>query len=88
VCANLAPVSSSFYSVSTRRPLAGFVSRNYPVDLTFLVNSWMLVLGTVFPGNLRRNFLRQFLEELNFSCDCIENHAVEQYVEQYRHTII
>jgi hypothetical protein len=43
---------------------AEFSSRSDSVDLTFLISSWMpLVLGTVFPGNLRRNFLRHLLAE-------------------------
>jgi hypothetical protein len=41
VCYNLAFVSSNFSSVSTWCFLAGFLSISDPVDLIFLISSWM-----------------------------------------------
>jgi hypothetical protein len=64
VCSNLDLNSSSFSSLSSLRFLAGILSRSDPVDLTLLISLWMsVVLGTVIPGNLQRNFLRHFLVE-------------------------
>jgi hypothetical protein len=40
VCSNLVPTSSSF-SLGRQHFLAGCLSRNDPVDLTFLMSSWM-----------------------------------------------
>jgi hypothetical protein len=37
VCSDLAPISSSFYSVSAWHSLVGFLSRSDPVDLTLLM---------------------------------------------------
>jgi hypothetical protein len=70
VCFNPALTSSSFSSVSTLHFLAGFLSRSDTVDLTLLKTSWMaVVLGTVIPENLRRNFLRHFTAETHFTYD-------------------
>jgi hypothetical protein len=50
--------------------LACFLSRSDPVLLTFLLSSWMsFMLGTVFPGILRRNIVVHFVTEPPFTYD-------------------
>jgi hypothetical protein len=67
-CFNLAPITFSFSLICTQRFLEGFLSRSDPVDLTLLISLWMpVVLGTVIPGNLLKNFLQHFLAEPYFT---------------------
>jgi hypothetical protein len=52
VFSNLTSISCNFSSVSTLCFLAGFLFRSDPLDLIFLITTWMpLLLWTVFPGN-------------------------------------
>jgi hypothetical protein len=53
VCPKLAPISCSLSSVSTRRFLAGFLSRSDPLNLNLEMNEWVSpVLEIVFQENL------------------------------------
>jgi hypothetical protein len=80
VCSNLASISSSLFT-STGRFLAGFLLRSDPVDLTFSICSRMSrVLGTVFPVNLRRHFLRCFLAEALSHTIRTQKHTVQRYI--------
>jgi len=82
VYSNLAPSSSVFSSVSTRRFLAGYLSRCDPVNLTFLISS----RGALFAGTVFLRNLQHCLGEPHFTYDSYRTHAADQYIEPYRHT--
>jgi hypothetical protein len=82
VFSNPAPISFVFSSVST-----GFLSRSDPVDLTFLTSLWMpVVLGNVIPRNLRRNFLRHFVQEPHFTHDLHKNTLFNSFTNYVHNT--
>jgi hypothetical protein len=68
VCSSLAPISSNFSSVSTRRLCFCFLSIKSPVDLSLFTKLWIVcLLRTLSPRNLRRNFRRRFLADPHFT---------------------
>jgi hypothetical protein len=77
VYSSLAPLSSNFFSVSTRCLYFCFLSIKSPVVLSLFTKSWIVcLLGTLSSWNLRRNFRQNFLIDPVFLIGVIQKYTL------------